>query len=292
MALLTGCDAYSTRVGYVRENGTVPVLGSVDQVAFNKLRIHKPNTFVEIADDITFDSVTSIHIKYTTCFYFPQGFRYYFPGILAITVEKSKLKAITKTDLQPFDLLKVLSLKGNQLTRLESRLFVFNPEVAYASFENNRIRSISAELYADTMNTPKIELADNVCITRKTVLLARSEIEDEILLSCQIGRNRLSDSESFRKKCKNFALNEIFKTMFEKTWLPALVESGAFWWYWVSSKAIGLTTVVSIGILFGFLLASLMESVYEPFLRAKMYVRRIFRDYCDNFVHIMDNDEQ
>lgn len=276
MTFLLSFTEAATRVSYSRDYGNVPVVGIVDQVNFKNLLIVEPGISIEITEDVTFDEVSAINIKHTTCFYFPRGFTKYFRGIEAINIDKSKLRAITKDDLQPFHLLKVLSLNGNLLTSLDAGLFTHNLDLKFVSLANNRIRSISAELFDGLITAPKIDLSDNVCITSDTFSMSRSEIEDEILKKCQFGRNRLFESQDYMENIKKKAMKEITKSYFEKTWLPALIESGVFCWYWLVSKAIWMASLVITCIVTGFMIAEMMEVAYASYLSVKMHVQRFF----------------
>lgn len=296
MVILLSSTAAATMIRYSSlEKVEIPILGTTSQVNFEDLLITAPDTVIEISLDVPerydFIDVLSIHIEHSSCYYFPHGFTKYFKRIFAINVENSKLKAITKNDLQPFQWLTILSLKGNLLTTLEAKLFMSNPHLEIVSFSNNRIHLISAELYHGTTITPQIEFSHNSCIIRDTFSMTRSEVESAILKNCQPRRHgvfKLPIVQSMRW----IRSRKPAKSHFKKTWFPALVESGIFCWYWIVSNAIWLASLTVACIALGFMMAEMIEVAYVAYLWVKMHGRTFIMRCCDYVGNLFENNEE
>lgn len=166
------------------------------KIVFEELNITQPDTQMEKLQRLEYsdDAVVKIFIQNTICRYFPRGLEIISENITEISVRNSKLKQITRLDLEPFAMLQKLILDGNLLTSLEPRLFVFNPQLIHADFSDNRIRTISADIYDHIQSKSKIELTGNVCIDKKTTKWQTNDVTALIIDSCQISNDQVVDA--------------------------------------------------------------------------------------------------
>lgn len=169
---------------------------TTNRATFNELNITEPGTKIVIKQHkwLSAHTIGSLRIQNTICHFFPRDFEFYYWALFEIIVNNSELKVITKEDLEPFPLLQVLVLKGNALTSLEPELFVFNPELTTVHFTNNRIRTISADIYDHIKYDARIEFGHNVCIENATRSMDTTEVTRMIVDQCQLSLRELDDS--------------------------------------------------------------------------------------------------
>lgn len=122
------------------------------------------------------------------CLYFPKGLESFFRNIKGLSVTSSGLKSITQDDLRVFPKLTAFWVYSNKLTTVEPKLFTFNPKLKIIDFGNNRIRSISADLFDPFENIEKALFNKNICtITDAKTPDELKALEKEILEKCQNG---------------------------------------------------------------------------------------------------------
>lgn len=102
-------------------------------------------------------NVRAFDISGQTCNYLPQRIKNFFPNIELLQVWKSKLKALSKDDLEPFKKLQVLHMHANNLESLESDLFEFNTQLVRIDFRHQNLLKIGYRIFD---NLSLLKLAD------------------------------------------------------------------------------------------------------------------------------------
>lgn len=105
----------------------------------------------------------------------PKNIETFFPNLVALGIERSKLLTISAIDLQPFPKLKVLGLYGNDLTSLHRGLFEFNPELVMIEFSANQIEFIDSELLENLDYLQHFYILNNQCVSEN------ADNRDEVL---------------------------------------------------------------------------------------------------------------
>ncbi|KAG5668004.1 hypothetical protein PVAND_015961 [Polypedilum vanderplanki] len=152
------------------------------------------------AESIQIDSVTGIHkpkysnrdvtvfsIHCTKCEIstFPKGIHKFFTNIKSIKIDNTKLKKLTKNDLEYFPDLNQLWLPRNEITRISQDTFKFNPKLKVIILYGNQIYHIDPKTFTSLKFLVKLDLADNDCET----LGSASDKEDVDALINQIDDN-------------------------------------------------------------------------------------------------------
>jgi hypothetical protein len=96
--------------------------------------------------------------------FMPKGLEKLFPQIERIAIYSSKLKEITKEDLAPFPMLKVLFLYSNDLETLPSNLFEANPEITHVEFLNNKLKFVGENILSPLKKLIFASFGLNPCI--------------------------------------------------------------------------------------------------------------------------------
>lgn len=144
----------------------------------------------QLPDGETFDNVNTFLIFEQNCWYFPVGISDFFKKLEGLAIQKSGLKKITKSDLKPFTQLKSLSLYGNQLISLESRLFIFNQKLQLISLFSNKVEHIHPNVFDGLDSLDRVFITFNPCINQNAD--AREKIEQikvVMIESCPITEN-------------------------------------------------------------------------------------------------------
>ena len=136
---------------------------------------------------MTNDRVKALQITTQICFFLPLKIASSFPNLEVLQVFKSKLKAITQSDLKPFTKLRVLNMHSNELRTLEANLFDYNSNLVKIDFRNQKFRVISYDIF-DNLN--QLSLADfqNCGCLNFNAKSGRADVDllkKEIRINCQ-----------------------------------------------------------------------------------------------------------
>lgn len=137
--------------------------------------------------------------------YFPGGLPSHFPDLESINIRNSSLKYLYKNDLAGLSSLWHFAVAENVIELLPPKLFEDNPKLEELHFENNQIRSISADLL-DSLENPKvIHFYGNPCITtdHKGDI---DEIKKDLKEKCPLDAGEIDDLESSVTKKLQFQL--------------------------------------------------------------------------------------
>ncbi|KAL7011232.1 hypothetical protein ACKWTF_014175 [Chironomus riparius] len=94
----------------------------------------------------------------------PKGIDKFIPNLVVLSITNSELKAIVPEDLQPFPLLKIVNLTGNEIEILQENLFVFNPNLQVLSLDSNKIKQIHPKVFENLKELIYLGLMDNICV--------------------------------------------------------------------------------------------------------------------------------
>lgn len=95
-----------------------------------------------------------------------KGIENFFPNIIAIHIENSRMEEINADDLKPFLNMTRLTVPSNKLVSIDGDLFKFTPKMQFIHFQNNLIEYVQENLLSN-LNFDKIidvNFANNVCI--------------------------------------------------------------------------------------------------------------------------------
>lgn len=86
--------------------------------------------------------------------FIPSGIEKFLPNLKGILVRKSKLQAISQSDLKPFPSLQVLILDHNDITVLHDNLFEYNQQLKVVSFKfNSKLRSVGRNVLPNQLTS-------------------------------------------------------------------------------------------------------------------------------------------
>lgn len=162
------------------------IIGPAYACKVSNLNVTKPRTPItglrgQHPEGYSNDKVNTFLIFEQICEYFPVGVEKYFKSLTGLAVQKSGLKRITKGDLKPFGNLKSISLFGNELTSLESDLFMFNPKLKLISVFNNHLKHVTRNVFDRISHLERAYFSDNPCINEN--FLSPDKIEQ---LKCKL----------------------------------------------------------------------------------------------------------
>jgi hypothetical protein len=142
------------------------------------------------------DDVKAIHFEISgTWNFLPSGFGNYFKNLKGLSVSNAKLKAVSRSDLQQFTSLVILSLSGNELEVIEENLFEFNLNLEEIYFEGNKIKKVGYNVLSPLKKLSLADFSYNVCISR----VAENVIEVE-LLNNELNQNCFNVMEAIKKE--------------------------------------------------------------------------------------------
>jgi hypothetical protein len=95
--------------------------------------------------------------------YFPQKLNDFFANLIAISIEKAKLRKITEEDLKPFDKLIKLFLRFNEIEVLGANLFANNLKLQRINIEDNKIVHVDSSVFANLKDLKFLDFDDNKC---------------------------------------------------------------------------------------------------------------------------------
>lgn len=150
----------------------------------------------------TNDNVNTFLILEQICEFFPVGVERYFKGLEGLAVQKSGLKKITKSDLKPFGELKSISLFGNELTTLESNLFMYNPKLKLISAFQNRLKYFFSNVFHGLHQLQRVYFNSNPCINEDALNPERIEqLRCRMVESCAATEEMIEFAEVCRVDC-------------------------------------------------------------------------------------------
>jgi hypothetical protein len=156
----------------------------------------------------TRNDVTSFRALSQLINYFPRGLAKFFPKIEGIYVSSSKLKAITKQDLEQFPQLKEIWAHHLDIEKLDDDLFASNQKVLFIDFEQNKIKFIGEETFEPLKQLTGLYLNANQCINKgaENDVSKVREIINEAKISCRDETKSKCQKEITSLKAKVIAL--------------------------------------------------------------------------------------
>jgi hypothetical protein len=111
-------------------------------------------------------SVTAFetNLSSNTINYMPRLY-HVFPNLDRILIQRSHLKEIRQTDLQPFSKLKVLGLYKNDIETIEIDLFKFNLQLQFINLSDNKIRRVDPNVFDHLNQLSHLFIDNNVCVS-------------------------------------------------------------------------------------------------------------------------------
>lgn len=157
----------------------------------------------ELPPGETFDKVNTFLVFEQNCDYFPIGIDNYFKKLEGLAIQKSGLKKITKAELKPFKELKSISLYGNELTSLESRLFMYNPKLKLISLFSNKIKHIYLNVFDQLPDLDCVFITFNPCIsqtaqTKEEIEVIKITMAQSCAITEEMSALALFEEENFR----------------------------------------------------------------------------------------------
>lgn len=94
---------------------------------------------------------------------FPTNLENVFGNLKLIALMDSKLKMITKENIQPFSNLRYLILEGNEIETIYEDTFMYNPKLKFIQLNHNQIRHIDSLSFVNLNNLRLLALGNNTC---------------------------------------------------------------------------------------------------------------------------------
>jgi hypothetical protein len=128
--------------------------------------------------------VKALDISNQHCEYFPGNFDKSFANLEAIAIVNSKLKSVTKKDLEVFPKLKIINFANNEITALGFSVLSSNPLLMKISFAGNPLVGIGSDLLDNLEALEQVDLSDAGCIdsigsTEDEIEALRNEISEK-----------------------------------------------------------------------------------------------------------------
>lgn len=130
-------------------------------------------------NNLTIDDVTALKIVDQSLNFVPQKLGFFFPNLLTIIVEGSKVKAIDETSFEGISKVKKLAITGNNLTTIEDEVMDNLTELEVLDLSNNSIANLT-ESFLQRFNKLRVI---NLSYNRLTdieldMILAKNVIEE------------------------------------------------------------------------------------------------------------------
>ena len=194
------------------------IIGAAFTCKAKNLNITQPKTLITLLKaqphpaGESNDNVNTFLIFEQICDYFPIGIEKYFKNLEGIAVQKSGLKRITKSDLKPFYKLKSISLYGNELTTLESNLFMYNPKLKLISVFNNKLKHVYPNILDGLEHLERVYFSSNPCFNEDGVNPEKVEqLKCKLIESCPVTEEMIQYAEIENEKLKIEAENDKLK---------------------------------------------------------------------------------
>lgn len=120
--------------------------------------------------------VIILSIDGQTAHYLPQDLNKFFPNVTYLSINKSGLREITKSDLKNFPQLRNIGVRGNDIENLPGDLFEHNTQATNIAFATNKIKSIGKDIFKSLNGLDSVNLLRNICIDQQAA--NRSEIAE------------------------------------------------------------------------------------------------------------------
>lgn len=118
--------------------------------------------------NITYDDIRVVDIYLKFCFYVPLGIDAFFKRLEGLSISRSRLREIKKSDFQQMPKLKFLKVFGNEIESLADDVFEFTPDMKWLSIWDNKIASIGLSTFDRTPIIERISLTWNSCINESS----------------------------------------------------------------------------------------------------------------------------
>jgi Leucine-rich repeat (LRR) protein len=103
-------------------------------------------------------------IENQKCHYLPVSMQIHFPNVYHLDIRNSSLRAVTQDDLGMFPHLKYVYLRQNLIEILPQNLFAGNKMLQFINLNDNRIKSVAANVFDNLPELVSIAIERNVCI--------------------------------------------------------------------------------------------------------------------------------
>lgn len=165
------------------------------QCTVKDINVTKPDTTVtgvsgNYAGKEFTKTVVRITIRQMICWFMPKGFENHYENILGLEISGSKLKKITRDDIEPFPKLRDLNLSHNMLTSLDVDFLDSNPMLKLLDVSSNSIHTMSVEMLDSVGGEVHLNFVNNVCLSLEGKSLRKAnEIRREIMKNCRRAMN-------------------------------------------------------------------------------------------------------
>lgn len=95
----------------------------------------------------TNSDVKGITINHQNIGLVPNNLSYFFPNLESVMMENAGVTLVNRDSLRGLTKLRQLYLYWNNIPAINNDLFIDNPNVAYITFDNNRIRNIAPKVF-------------------------------------------------------------------------------------------------------------------------------------------------
>lgn len=109
-------------------------------------------------------NITYLDIHDQTVHHLPKGIENFFPHLEQLAVVNAELESINSGFLKPFVNLRVVYLKHNKITSLDSNLFEFNPEITTLAISHNQLKHIGVDILTPLKKLTYADFSSNGCV--------------------------------------------------------------------------------------------------------------------------------
>jgi Leucine-rich repeat (LRR) protein len=113
----------------------------------------------------TNDDVKAIYIVNQPLDFIPRDVNKYFKNIQGLLMRETKVKFISKFDLQQFPELRSFYINGNPIEAVDGDLFSFTKKLSYVDLGSNKITSVGANLFSDLKDLRALYFYGNSCLS-------------------------------------------------------------------------------------------------------------------------------
>jgi Leucine-rich repeat (LRR) protein len=178
IAIIITCDFKDANVGYGEIftcEASKPPLDTTQSKVIDSAFGWPVNT------DLT--EIKQFYTEFVSAVQFPLNLHTVFPSLEVIRMFASRVKFLEPLDLRFLSNLKVLDLETNDLEVLQSNLFTYNPRLTQIILKKNKIKFISANVFA-SLRLSVLNLEENLCISEQATNEAITELRQSVERSC------------------------------------------------------------------------------------------------------------
>ncbi|XP_070504778.1 SLIT and NTRK-like protein 6 [Chironomus tepperi] len=120
--------------------------------------------------------IDGFQVRSSTIYWLPKFDNTIAARLRMVAVENSKLKEITRDNLELMTNLESLDLQGNHIEKLDNKPFEFNNKLIFINLINNKIKFIEPGTFGGLQHLDRLHLHGNLCFSRGNNAKNKTEV--------------------------------------------------------------------------------------------------------------------